>query len=353
MIVDEPFANLRQAEASPELRARRIEAKDEAASRKRRARARRRNITILKLCGGWVLFLVALVLFGQWFWKGEKHMAERAEEEVVATGVFGEADTVLLTEAMPLISRNFSEFIAAGDPVKRSSFIRKPLDAAVKMDRFYQLNSLPSLEAGNLSLASNDVLRIGDEIAVANTWNSKDGLKIETVFFKEGDEWRLDWEHFARYSDFLWPLFLAGHGPDEGEFRLLARRRLVSEKMPSPLLSVVFYSPRFGKPSEAGTASPEFLIERGSEVGRLLAATFRAGEKGIHPFTGKHGEQDPEGMVRVRVKVKRINDAKGRLFEVTKVIACHWLTIEDPDLAPLTEAEAAAREDLQAPKRAD
>ena len=96
-------------------------------------------------------------------------------------------------------------------------------------------------------------------------------------------------------------------------------------------MSLVFYAPRFGYPDQAGTASPEFLVKRDSADGRLLAAAFKKHAKGESLYGSKLPYLEPPDMLRVRVRLRRLPaDAESSFkFELVKVIACHWLAIDD------------------------
>ena len=50
---------------------------------------------------------------------------------------------------------------------------------------------------------------------------------------------------------------------------------------------------------------------------------------------------NPEGMIRVRVKVRRIEVDMERKFEITAVLACHWYAVDDPGVEPADPLPAA------------
>ena len=160
--------------------------------------------------------------------------------------------------------------------------------------------------------------------AIETQWHSSDSRSLDAVFIEDNGEWHLDWDHFARHSDYPWSLFLAGSGENHGEFRLLARERLAKERKNAESISIVFYAPRFGYSNEAGSQSPEFLIPRNTPNGRLLDAAFKLEREGKRPFGVKLHSINPEGLIRVRVKVRRVEDDEGRHFELDEVAACHW-----------------------------
>jgi hypothetical protein len=155
---------------------------------------------------------------------------------------------------------------------------------------------------------------------------------LDAVFINENGEWRLDWDHFVRYSKHPWPLFLAGGGSTQGEFRLLARQRLADDRKNADTLSLVFYTPQLGRPSDLGSKSPEFLVKRDSKNGRLLEAAFNLEKSGKRAFGVNLPSNDPEGIIRVRVKVRRVDENDERHFVLEDVVACHWYSIDEPGM---------------------
>jgi hypothetical protein len=125
-------------------------------------------------------------------------------------------------------------------------------------------------------------------------------------------------------------LFLAGGGAAEGEFRLLARERLADERKASKALSLVFYAPRFGHAKEVSAPSPEFLVDRGSRDGQLLETAFRLARSGKRVFGVRLPELNPDGMVRIRAKIRRVERDGRRSYELAGVVACHWYSVDEP-----------------------
>jgi len=132
----------------------------------------------------------------------------------------------------------------------------------------------------------------------------------------------------VRYSSQDWSLFLAGNGNDEGEFRLLARRRSEDHSGKGRVGSVVLISPRSGVLGEVGLSSPEVKLDPDSRIGRLLSRAFakRDAEEGIYGSSAFR--YDPKGMIRVRVRVLREGDAE-RTFAIREILACHWYGFDD------------------------
>jgi len=307
---------------------------------KRTVRKRKDRHLMIKLFLGWSVVLVLIVLGARRLWpsappESQSASAPRAD---TAPAMSGE-DVLLFQNAGPKCGEALVQFLTAGTPERRNQFVLSPVTTASRMAHFYSLNPIPNIDPATLELSASGLLSLPGGKAFAAHWESEDGKVIDAVFRQENAEWRLDWEHFARYSDFPWPLFLAGTGPDEGEFRLLARERLAEERKGEDTISLVLYAPRFSRPGETGSQSPEFLVSRNHRDGQLLDAAFKLVRSGGRVFGGKLPNLDPEGMIRVRVKVRRSEGELGRVFEITSVIACHWLSLEDPGVEPSAPAK--------------
>jgi hypothetical protein len=239
-------------------------------------------------------------------------------------------ESAFLNDVGPLASQAFSGFLSAGTPEARNQFVLNPIDTAPRMARFYDLNPIVNIAPETLTRPHSAPLYLPSGRAMETRWKTADGRQIDTVFVKQDNEWRLDWDHYVRFSTYPWALFLAGSGEDEGEFRLLARQRLAEERKDADSISIVLYAPRFGFANETGFQSPEFLVKRDSDNGRLLEAAFKLEKDGKRAFGLKLPNDNPEDLIRVRVKVRRVKDDMGSRFEMVDVLACHWYTTDDP-----------------------
>lgn len=281
-----------------------------------------------KLIGLGLFFLFSL-LFGAGFLLNRERARVQAPAPVPVVAGPSVEDTALLNEAGPQVNQALLGFLSAGTPEARNQFVLSPIDTASRMARFYDLNLFVSILPETLIGQKSAVLPFAAGRAVETVWNTEDKRQIETVFVRQDDEWRLDWDHYVRFSTYPWPLFLAGSGEDEGEFRLLARQRLAAERKDAAFISLVLYAPRFAYGNETGFQSPEFLLKRESEDGRRLAAAFQLAEDGKRPFGVDLPIENPENLIRVRVKVRRVKDEMGSRFELVNVLACHWYSSDE------------------------
>ncbi len=317
---------------------------ESALPQKRSVRKRRENPLVFKIVVAWLVLVMLFALAARHFWKEDDRLGTQVRAPINPPNELGDEERAILEDALPQCSQSLGGFLASSAPEQRNQYVWRPISVAGKMARFYAMNPLLQVTPTDVKIIERRLLKLETGLAIVSEWEVVDGRKLDAVFHKEDGEWRLDWEQFVRNGDQPWPLFLAGNGGEVGEFRLMARLKLNDEKLRSDQLSLVLYSPRFGYPWDPGNASPEFLIPRSSDNGRLLAAAFNARKSGKSPFDGSIKNFDPEEMIRIRVRIRRQADNKGRVFTIEKVIACHWLAIDEPGLAPLSEEQAAEEE---------
>ncbi len=288
---------------------------------------------MVKLVAGWLLILAAIVFGANKMWKDKSENRPAVKTKAADKEVMSAADINFLNEASPLCGQTLSGFLAAGTPEQRNQFVSSPITTAARMSRFYETNPMASIDPKTIVLENSSLIRLPNGNGVEIQMSSPEGRLLDAAFVKENDEWRIDWDHFARYSDEPWALFLAGGSQAEGEFRLLARERLAEERKGADTLSIVLYAPRFGYAKDTGFQSPEFIVRRDSKDGRLLDAAFRQERSGKRLFGVRQASIDPEGLIRIRAKIRRTEQELERKFEILEVIACHWYSVDDPGVA--------------------
>ncbi|HEY8962046.1 MAG TPA: hypothetical protein VIM57_07540 [Luteolibacter sp.] len=306
-----------------------------SAGKKKRPRYSRATRLMVTVFCGWVLMIAAIVALSTYLWDRDKEIgAQTRSKDVLMARRGTDEDSAMLQSGIQPCGQTLAGFLSARTPEERSQFVRKPLETIGRMTRYYALNPAVTVASEDLSVDQFSILHVGGERGISILWKTADGRIFDSVFFPEKGEWRLDWDHFVRYSDHPWTLFLSGGGAETGEFRLLARERLAHDRRQTGEIGVVFYAPRSGSPEDTGPPSPEFLLSRESEEGRLLAAAFAGLEANRRPFGDKTRTYDPEEMVRLRVRVRREPTPEGDRFVLEKVLAGHWLGVDDAGIEP-------------------
>jgi len=273
-----------------------------------------------------------LMLLAVWLHtRNLKSADEKDKIEQVASrmtkGTLADENIALLNKALPDCHRALRGFLTAGTPEGRNQSVINPIETAGKMATFYSYNPLPRVDVKDLQRIGQEIIRVGDTRMVFTRWKEKNGVEFDALFRRNAGSWRLDWNHFSQYSEYPWTLFLAGEGPDEAEFRLLARQRLSdsnSEQIDSRLIFTMF-TPAFGNSGDNGMESPDFVIDRQSDEGLLIGAAFAAQAAGKEPFGQKMEALQERGLVRLHVRVKRSIFGGNRTFRLEKIIACHWI----------------------------
>lgn len=309
----------------------------------REPRRGKRNNIVAKLVLGWSLFMLLVVIAVKIIWPDNAIDRESGQSLASSVkGTEGDETVVKLDQALPSCSTAISGFLSASSSEERNQFVTDPVATASRMARFYSLNPVPRIDPATLRNTENSLLKIPGIQAIETRWKSTDGLLLDCVFVQQEDEWRIDWDHFARYQQYPWALFTAGEGPEEVEFRLLVRQRVTRDGSTSSYMDLVFSPPRFGRPREAGSPTVEIMIRRSSPEGRLLTAGFKQRSAGTPLFGSTLGDLEEDDMLRVRVTMRRVpnseDDGPKWKFELAKVAACHWLNTSDPGVKPEPES---------------
>ena len=297
-------------------------------SGRRAVRKKRKGNVMMKVVIVWTFLMLLAVWLRHHYTKttSEKEALEQVASRMTK-GTLADENIALLNKALPDCHRALGGFLTAGTPEGRNQYVVDPIETAGKMATFYSYNPFPEVEVKNLQRTAQELIRVGETWMVVTRWKEKDGVEFDAVFRRYSGTWRLDWSHFNRYGGYPWTLFLAGEGPDEADFRLLARQRLSesdSERIGSRLIFTMF-APVFGSAGETGMQSPDFVIDRQSDEGLLIGAAFASREEGTRPFRQTLAALDPPGDIRVHVRVKRSEFGGNRTFTLEKVIACHWI----------------------------
>jgi len=309
---------------------------NERKSRESREKRPKASLLPLKIMVVWLLLLGGVV------WWFQRNASDRQQSQpTLPEGALTDAEIAFINEALPACYNLLIAFLKETTPEGQAQYVLNPLATSPKMARYYSLNPIHGLDSEKVEHLGTAILQLPDGRAIESRWRSSDRRVFETVFRKSAnDEWRLDWEHFTRYSDYPWALFLTGGGEPEGEFRLLAWERLADDRKPGDSISLNFHAPRFGQPDEIDRGSPEFLLDPQYGIGRFLDVAFKAKRMGKIPFNSQLPAADPKDMIRVRVKILRTPVERGFTFEIQEVLAGHWMEIEDRGVEiPIAEPE--------------
>lgn len=232
-----------------------------------------------------------------------------------------------LDKALPQCAAVLEGFLSAETVDVQLPLVLADEGIALRMKRHQAENARLIVDPLTIVQTASTLLYLPEGKTVLTHWETPDGASFDAAFRQHDGKWRLDWDHFVRYSDLSWALFLAGFGEnDEAEFRLHARRRVASGSDPRNSIGVVLSAPLRRHLKEGGYGRPVEGIPLSQADGKLLRMAFDREKAGIPIFGGKFPNINPQDRIRVRVRVRRIVDEEGLSFRITQVLACHWLT---------------------------
>lgn len=276
---------------------------------------------------GWILVLLVIAGIAV-FRRGGEATADRGNTDFAVA----DRNQRLLSGHLPACVARLESFLAAAAPEARITEVMSSTTLG-EMTRFYARHPMVVVPTPDYELELAGVLDTPEGPAIEGVWREKsDGRLFEAVFFPEADDpddWRIDWKAFVRHSPESWRLFLSGGGPDEAEFRLLARRRAADVGLEGTVEKLILAAPVVGDPGRAGLSSPEIEVDPESRNGRILTSAFEERAEGRGAYGSRAQEFDPSQMIRVRLKLIRSGEGEEVRFEVQDVIACHWLHFDE------------------------
>lgn len=293
---------------------------------------KRRVKTIFLVTSIWILVLLG-VLALHYFLSSDPSKSQNLQLSDLNRSLKASDRIKILNHVLPECDQVIHGFLSATTHEQRGNYVYKSKEMLPIMEVYYRDHPLSQVNVATLQRIQQQWMHIGDEWMVLTHWRDVDGENdFDAIFRKGPDGWRLDWPHFSRYSEASWESFLVGEGKfDQAEFRLLARQYTdeKSAKLSDQRMMIVLAASEWGKPKHAILESPVISIDLMSDEGRLLVAAFEHREKNRKEGEGEITPLEPEGFVRVRVKVTR--DELGGEFRLTinELKVCHWLDSDD------------------------
>jgi len=308
--------------------------------RRKKRRKEEKHKKIYLFITAWIGGIVGLILLFQI--KGDEGEEADASPEAAAMAPWKRE---FLKKHLPSVAKNFNGFIGSNAIPAQQQFIDRSAELAAKFTRFNQTHSTPNYLVP-MRLINQNIIELQKEplvLALETVWLDRGGAEAEAVHVWDGKEWRLDWENFAPFSTVPWTLFRSGVGKDEGDFRLLVRRRI--ERAGSDKTTFLFYFPKpFAEDSLElirNTESPEVILHRASALAKELGKLIDNREKGFRPLESILGENDPDGMVRVWVNLSWEEDEDGeRKMVLNEIKGVSWYGSRIQEV--LAQATAAA-----------
>lgn len=244
-------------------------------------------------------------------------------------------DQIFFREHTRALKGNFLRFILSAKEESRLQEIDMSPRLAASFSKFHQSNSIPQPESG-LGLTKRKIIELQKEPfspAVELEWNDEKGNVFESVHLWDGKKWKLDWEHYVRYSTAPWTLFRANIGKEvgefrEGEFRLLVRKRKTLKE--ADYLSILFYEePQVGvenyERALRASVSPEINLRMRSDLGKEMLKVFQDFEDEKRPYDSILGDDDPASMARVSVILAWEEDDYGNeVMELKGITGVSW-----------------------------
>lgn len=225
--------------------------------------------------------------------------------------------------------KNYDAFLSSADENEESQYI---------VDGVSKLLLLKQHAAGISAFKPTMPLKLkmtgysddGEHPRVDLMFEDGSNRQFEAIFWQTADGWKLDWEHYVRYSSNQWGRFLSYPAQNsDQEFRLYVRRRHAGSGAGNENLQLIFYLPTVVGNSRL-LESPQVEINSDSPIFTELNEAFEELEE-----IGEDrliGHNDPPGFLRVRATLGFDPDDQGKpKLELKSIAAQHWMEF-DPDV---------------------
>lgn len=294
--------------------------------KKKRAVKKKRNYK--KILGLWLL-TVGVAGGVAWWLNGVTTRRAKATQSVVDS-LTGDKRAFFLAE-YPAIRGQMQGFIASDSSEQRQAYVLKTALGGRRMARHYRENE--ALLPGNFFLPEPTFWNVAYNESpgfVEIGWELASGRRIEAVFLKVNETWRLDWDHYVRYNTENWTLFRQNKAESsKGTFRLYVEKIDEGIVAEDSWTKVRFFMPDDDEAIRLGSASRIVKLAGDSALTTAILETFidRSVESDGYSRLWK---DDPLNLRRVTVRLawERDESVGEEMLVVQEIVAQHWRSLD-------------------------
>ncbi len=282
--------------------------------RRRKKRRKEKNKILYLLLIGWICVVGAII----WLFKSQDIMDDdqpvSIDDTTNSEPEREKKHRLFLKRYRGAAADAFAKFMNTPVEEGKIQLIDRSSELASEFGRFYQYEAPIALPPG-LQIEDIRVVEFAEgkvSPGIEMIWRTRDGHHVEVLALWDGHDWLIDWEHLVRYYSEPWALFKLDAGSSEGVFRLLARKKDVSDDL---ITEVAFHLPsRPGISEREGVYGRSHSVrfrtkqDLGIEFNRLWS-DFNAGER---PYNSKFPDGDIRGMMRITVRLAWEDDGTGK-----------------------------------------
>jgi len=303
--------------------------------KRRKKRRKEKNKTLYLFLGSWILVVAVIVAFFHNAKPKDSAPTDVTDADHIAAERALKHDLFLQKHGSE-VARVFKRFLAASVEGGKLQFIDQSSRLATKFGRFYEFESEVKVDPATLKMEEVRVVEFAEDKAdpaIEIVWRSEEGERIESLCVWDGESWKVDWEHFVRYSSEPWALFKLQSGKSSGEFRVYARYKELGKNIEdSDSIKIALYGP-----SRPGVSleriydgdEPDVEFPTTSDLGQQyiqIRKEYLEREKNDDwKFGSKLGSRDPGRMIRLTVRLEWGKDAqKQPVVKLKEIIEPSW-----------------------------
>lgn len=229
--------------------------------------------------------------------------------------------------ALPKCVDAIKGFLKASSASAKAQYVYNGVNLSREMEAYYASRANFYPEQVDIRIVKQRELQISGMDAIGTICQTEAGERFEVVFIRDGNDWKIEWKSFVRYSETDWSLFTSMEDGAEADFRLYMRIMDVGEDLAGDDIMVKFYKPDVFRGREFdGHASDSVRVSAYSAQGQLIgdiAGNMVAKREDLVGL--KIADFDPEHFHRVRVRMRvRKTDGEDPRLEVVELLAHHW-----------------------------
>jgi|GEM_PF-2225108 len=303
---------------------------DEADLFSMRKKQQRKNWTII--CFMWLAGLVVIALMAN----RVNNQATAAAEDDVELDDEDKAFVIRKDEALEKCANRFGQFAIDTVTHSKSSHILNGSDLVLDINRYYS-GTLMKNDLATSRMVRFDLIENREQAKVVakyryqpTTDQTAEAYEFEVLFWKEGEDWFIDWPHFVRLGDMNWFRFGEDKRKDSPKRFKLYARELSAQSLGLSGYEEYKFSEAYNNSAIPSQLSTSVFVKHQTTIKTTLTSKFKEQQElRKKKITSDNiiGSFDPPRTIRLDVTVD-FEEIEGETVMVLKEI--HKLDWETP-----------------------
>lgn len=284
---------------------------------------KKQRFNLLIVCVMWIGGLMVIAYMTNKLNKQAKSAASRSDLQLSEED---KAYLVRKNDALQKCTNRFIQFASDTIVHSKSTHMLNGSDLVLDINRYYRGNLMKNDLAASRMLAFN-LIENGDEPKAAalyryqpNEDQTAEAYDFEVLFWKQEEDWYIDWPHFVRLGDMTWFRFSEDKNKNSPKRFKLYVREPSTESLGLNGFTEYKFSEAYNNSTIPSQLEELVLVKNQTPLKTRLNKAFRElGEKKKSDDSSIIGSFDPSGKIRVDVTLD-FEDIEGETMMVLKEI---------------------------------